>query len=89
MRHEPMPSVNAFWGVCDVSASILFILHEKQLHRVLHAYVKYFNEARPHQGIQQQVPEGEIIPVSSKQRRGRIISVPILSGLHHDYRSVA
>ncbi len=67
----------------------LFILHEKQLHRVLHAYVKYFNEARPHQGIQQQVPEGEIIPVSSKQRRGRIISVPILSGLHHDYRSVA
>jgi putative transposase len=31
----------------------LFILQEKQLHRVLHAYVQYFNRARPHQGIKQ------------------------------------
>jgi putative transposase len=29
----------------------LFIFQEKQLHRVLHAYVQYFNRARPHQGI--------------------------------------
>src|SRR5205823_13576684 len=29
----------------------VLILHEKQLHRVLRVYVKYFNEARPHQGI--------------------------------------
>jgi putative transposase len=31
----------------------LLILQEKQLHRVLRAYVKYFNQARPHQGIRQ------------------------------------
>jgi len=38
------------------------IFHEKQLHRLLKAYVIYFNQARPHQGIQQQRPEP---PVSS------------------------
>ncbi len=35
----------------------LFILQEKQLDRVLHAYVQYFNGVRPHQGIGQQIPE--------------------------------
>jgi hypothetical protein len=33
----------------------LLILREKQLQRVLNGYVAYFNRARPHQGIQQQV----------------------------------
>jgi putative transposase len=35
----------------------LLILHERQLQRVLNAYVMYFNQARPHQGIHQQIPE--------------------------------
>jgi transposase InsO family protein len=32
------------------------IFHEKQLSRLLKAYVVYFNHARPHQGMQQQIP---------------------------------
>jgi putative transposase len=67
----------------------LLILHEKQLHRVLRAYVNYFNLARLHQGIQQQVPDGEVSCVSPDQHSARIISVPVLGGLHHDYRRVA
>jgi putative transposase len=67
----------------------MLVLSEKQLHRVLHAYVKYFNEARPHQGIHQQVPQGEVTSVSPDQRSDRIISVPVLGGLHHEYRRVA
>jgi len=62
----------------------MLILHEKQLHRVLQAYVKYFNQARPHQGIHQQVPQGEGTSVPPEQRCDRIISVPILGGLHHE-----
>jgi putative transposase len=31
----------------------VLILHERQLHSVLNAYVAYFNQARPHQGIRQ------------------------------------
>ena len=67
----------------------VLILHEKQLHRVLRAYVEYFNEARPHQGIHQQVPQGEVVGVPSDQHRDRIISAPVLGGLHHEYRRVA
>ncbi len=58
----------------------VLILHEKQLHRVLRVYVKYFNEARPHQGIRQQVPQGEVTSVPPDQRGDRIISVPVLGG---------
>ena len=67
----------------------MLILSEKQLHRVLRAYVEYFNRARPHQGIQQQIPE---LPVSSAplhNQRDKVIAVPVLGGLHHDYRRVA
>jgi putative transposase len=67
----------------------LLILHEKQLQRVLNAYVAYFNQARPHQGIKQLIPE---IPVPSAPRHNqcdKVIAVPILGGLHHDYRKVA
>lgn len=67
----------------------MLVLHEKQLHRVLRAYVAYFNRARPHQGIHQQVPEGEGPSVPPSQYSHRIISVPVLSGLHYEYRKVA
>ncbi len=67
----------------------LLIFHEKQLHRILRAYVEYFNEARPHQGIHQQVPQGEVSSVPLDQRGETIISVPVLGGLHHEYKRVA
>ena len=67
----------------------IVILYEKQLHRVLRAYIEYFNRARPHQGIQQQVPQREVTSVPPDQRSNRIISVLILGGLHHAYRRVA
>jgi len=67
----------------------VLIVSEKQLHRVLRAYVAYFNRARPHQGIRQQIPEREVTSVPSEQRGDRIISVPVLGGLYHDYRRVA
>src|SRR5215472_11901301 len=64
----------------------LLILHERQLHRVLHAYVDYFNRARPHQGIRQQIPERYGEPVPLDHQRGKILDLPVLGGLHHDYR---
>ena len=67
----------------------LFILHEKQLHRVLHAYLLYFNQARPHQGIQQQIPGQKAWSVSPHHESGKVISFPVLGGLHRDYRRSA
>jgi putative transposase len=67
----------------------LFILQEKQLGRVLHAYVQYFNRARPHQGITQQIPEQDGEPVLPDHDEGPILSFPVLGGLHHEYRRSA
>jgi putative transposase len=67
----------------------LLILQEKQLHRVLRAYVKYFNQARPHQGIRQQIPERSARSVPVQHASGKVISFPILGGLHRDYRRSA
>jgi len=67
----------------------LFILQEKQLHRVLRAYIQYFNQARPHQGIRQQIPEryAELVPLG--HQGGKILTLPVLGGLHHEYRRSA
>jgi putative transposase len=67
----------------------MLILHEKQLHRVLNAYVHYFNRARPHQGIKQQIPERSARLVPVDHAGDKIFSFPILGGLHHDYRRSA
>ena len=66
----------------------MLILNEKQLQRVLNAYVAYFNQARPHQGIEQQLPEPRGLSNSSYHAGDKVIAVPILAGLHHDYQKV-
>jgi len=67
----------------------VLILSEKQLHRVLRSYVVYFNRARPHQGIQQQIPELPEPSAPPHNQSEKVIAVPVLGGLHHDYRRVA
>jgi len=67
----------------------LLILHEKQLRRVLGAYIHYFDRARPHQGIRQQIPEQKAGTVLPDHTGGKIISFPVLGGLHHEYRRSA
>ncbi len=66
----------------------LLILSEHQLYRVIKEYVTFFNAARPHQGIDQQIPE-RMGSRGVKKHEGKIISFPILNGLQHDYRIVA
>ncbi|HEX9131353.1 MAG TPA: integrase core domain-containing protein [Ktedonobacteraceae bacterium] len=66
----------------------LFILQEKQLHRVLRAYVQYFNQARPHQGIRQQISDHYGEPGPADREDGKILALPVLGGLHHDYREI-
>ncbi len=66
----------------------LLIVSDGQLYRVIREYVECFNGARPHQGIDQQIPERRGT-TGEAQREGKITSFPFLNGLHHDYRSVA
>jgi putative transposase len=63
---------------------------ERHLHRVIGEYVAYFNRARPHQGIDQRIPDPpEDIPSADIEVPARIVGYPVLRGLHHDYRRAA
>ena len=85
---EPMRSANASRrSVRQECLDHLLIFHEKQFQRVLNGYVAYFNLARPHQGIRQQLPEPHGGPLTPDHDGSRIISCSVLGGLHHDYRS--
>ncbi len=66
----------------------MLVLGERQLYQVIKEYVGYFNEARPHQGIEQRIPD-EIQSEGKTKSAGKIISFPVLGGLHHDYRRAA
>lgn len=80
------PNANAFaerWvrSVRVECLDHLLIINERHLEHVLREYCQYYNCARPHQGIAQQ------IPVSANQQpgQGAILRRDILGGLLHDY----
>jgi putative transposase len=66
-----------------------FIFDKKQLYRLLRAYVVYFNHARPHQGMQQQIPVSSMPSAPEHDASNKVIAVPVLGGLHHDYQRAA
>jgi transposase InsO family protein len=64
----------------------MLILSEQHLRRIVRDYIAYFNRARPHQGLQQRLPCPTLL---SEQTDGEIVGIPVLGGLHHDYRRKA
>jgi len=63
----------------------MIILNEKHLYNVLHEYIfDYYNVSRTHMSLKKDSPNHR--PVQSK---GKIVSRPILGGLHHVYSRAA
>jgi len=61
------------------------ILSERHLYRIVKEYTRYFNYARPHQGIDQQIPCQSACPDMSAAG-DQVVPFPVLSGLHNDYQ---
>jgi len=66
----------------------VLVLGERHLRRVLREYVAYFNAARPHQGIGQAIPAAPS-PTPPSRSLASLVAIPVLGGLHHDYRRAA
>ena len=61
------------------------IFYAHQLHRIISAYADYFNNLRPHQGIDQHIPMrfDEPAPPANYQLKGKVVATPVLNGLFH------
>ena len=78
--------------LCSVRRECLdhiLILSESHLRRVLLEYVAYFNQARPHQGLAQRIPEPAAATDPSGGAGSKVIALPVLGGLHHAYQRAA
>ena len=80
------PNANTFverWirSVREECLDKLLIINQTHLRRVMYEYVAFFNTARPHQGLHQQIP----IPLSDRERTGAVYSRKILGGIICDY----
>ena len=62
----------------------MIILNEKHLHSVLTEFVEYYNTSRTHMSLDKDSPVTRPVQVV-----GKIVSKPVLGGLHHTYRRVA
>ncbi|MBD3236892.1 MAG: transposase [Candidatus Eisenbacteria bacterium] len=83
------PHVERFMRTLRQEALNHFLfLSTDHISRVVAEYVRYYNGARPSQaihGIPDPYPELHRPP----PRDGRLVALPVLGGIHHDYRLVA
>ena len=63
-------------------------LGEDHIRRVVREYVRYYNGARPSQAIHA-IPDPYPELKQPPPRDGRLIALPVLGGVQHDYRLVA
>ncbi len=79
------PNMNAFAerfvrSIRNEAFDWFVLFNESQIRNIFKEYIDYYNRQRPHQGIEQQVPDGY-----EAQKEGKIVPKPILSGLCHHY----
>src|SRR6476469_2484431 len=56
------------------------VFGKRHLRRVLLSYMNYYNETRTHLSLDKDAPLSRTV-----QRAGRVLRLPILGGLHHQY----
>ncbi len=63
----------------------LLILNERHLRRVLTDYIPFYNERRPHQGLDQRCP----VPLPPDPGEGPVRCRDVLGGILRDYHREA
>jgi putative transposase len=64
----------------------LIIINEDHLGRILREYFDYYHHCRPHQSLEGNSPRPREIEAPKK---GKVVSIPQVGGLHHLYRRAA
>lgn len=80
------PNANAFaerWirSVREECLDKLLIINQAHLRRVMREYIAFFNTARPHQGLEQQIP----VPKIPNEAMGPVRCRTVLGGIINDY----
>ena len=65
----------------------IIVMNEQHLRHVLRDFVRRYNEARPHQALELEVPNAQ--SRASPTRSGNVVSRPVLSALTHEYEREA
>ena len=67
----------------------VIILSQGHLERLLQEFIQeYYHQARPHQGLEGDTPIPQETPLKISGP-SKLVSIPILGGLHHRYVRVA
>jgi len=64
----------------------VIVLSEEHLRRILKRYFLYYQNSRPHQSLDQNSPIPRTVESGKK---GPVISIPEVGGLHHRYQRAA
>ena len=60
----------------------MIVFNERSLHRHLKVFIAYYHRNRVHLALEKDTPEPR--PIQPPES-GRIVSIPVLGGLHHRY----
>jgi transposase InsO family protein len=66
----------------------MLIWNERHLRRTLSEFIVWYNGGRVHQGLNG-IPDPDPALAEPKPSCGRLVAIPVLNGLHHDYRLAA
>jgi transposase InsO family protein len=64
----------------------MIILNERHLRRILKEYFEYYHNSRTHQSLDRNSPVHREVEPTEK---GKVVSIPMVGGLHHRYTRVA
>ena len=64
----------------------VIIFNERHLRKVLKSYARYYHEARTHLSLDKQSP---VLRPIEPPDQGKVVAIPHVGGIHHEYRRAA